>query len=135
MGIVATVAAPSFYRSLQYHQLESAARRVKQDLEYLQAAARTGSVTLECEFDGFTYSIGGGTLRGLDRSGDYVVDLAAAPYELQSVAVDLDGESTIEFNGYGDAVHDATITLGVGGETRTVEVNSATGAIDSDADN
>ena len=40
LGIVAAVAAPTFHRSLQYHRLESAARRVKQDLEYLQTTAR-----------------------------------------------------------------------------------------------
>lgn len=135
LGIVAAVAAPMFHRSLRYHQLESAARRVQQDLEYLQSAARTRSMTLECEFDGFAYTLGGAALRDLDGSGDYVVDLAAAPYELQSVAVDLDGETSIEFNGYGEAAHDATITLGVGDETRTVEVVAATGAITSNANN
>jgi type II secretory pathway pseudopilin PulG len=135
MSIVAAVAAPSFHRSLEYHQLESAARRVKQDLEYLQATARTRSMTLECEFDGLTYTMGGAAIRGLDRGGDYVVNLAVAPYDLESVVVDLDGETSIEFNGYGEAAHDATITLGVGDETRSIEVVAATGAITSDADN
>jgi len=134
MSIVAAVAAPSFYRSLQYHQLESAARRVKHDLEYLQAAARTRSTTLECEFDGFTYTMGGAAIDDLDNSGDYSVDLAAPPYELQSVVLDLDGESSIVFDGYGEAAHDATITLGVGDKTRTVQVVAASGAIVSSAD-
>jgi Tfp pilus assembly protein FimT len=135
MSIVAAVAAPSFHRSLEYHQLESAARRVKQDLEYLQATARTRSVSLECEFDGLTYTMGSGALQGLDRSGDYTVDLAAAPYDVESVVVDLDGETSIEFNGYGESAHDATITLGIGDETRTVEVLAATGSITSNAEN
>lgn len=135
MSIVAAVAAPTFYRSLQYHRLESAARRLKQDLEYLQATARTRSISLECEFDGLTYMIGSGTLQGLDRGGDYTVDLAVAPYDVESVVADLDGETSIEFNGYGEAAHDATITLGIGGETRTVDVLAATGSITSNAEN
>lgn len=135
MSIVAAVAAPSFHRSLEYHQLESAARRVKQDLEYLQATARTRSMALECEFDGLTYTMGGAAIRGLEHGGEYRVNLEAAPYELQSVVADLDGETSIEFNGYGEAVHDATITLGVGDETRTIEVVAATGEITSDAEN
>lgn len=135
MSIAAAVAAPTFHRSLEYHRLESAARRVKQDLEYLQATARTRSVSLECEFDGLTYTMGSGVLQGLDRGGDYTVDLAAAPYDVESVVVDLDGETSIEFNGYGEAAHDATITLGIGDETRTVEVLAATGTITSNAEN
>lgn len=90
---------------------------------------------LECEFDGLTYTMGGAAIRGLDRSGDYSVNLAAAPYDVESVVVDLDGETSIEFNGYGEAAHDATITLGIENETRTVEVIAATGAITSDAEN
>ena len=84
---------------------------------------------MTCEFDGQTYTMGGVALRGLDRNLDYQVDLSAPPYELQSVAVDLDGEPAIEFDGFGGSSHDATITLGLGGATRIVELDAATGQI------
>ncbi len=132
MGIVAAAAAPTFVRSLQYHRLESAARRVKQDLEYLQTTARARSTILACEFDGKRYELGGNAIRHLDRTQAYEVDLGAVPYEL--TIVDLGGVTSIEFDGYGGttAEDDVAITLWLGNNWRTVRVVAATGQISID---
>jgi type II secretory pathway pseudopilin PulG len=134
VGIVGATAAPSYFRSLQYHQIESAARRLKHDLEYLQATARTQSSSLTMEFDEMAYTMGGEALQGLDRVEDYRVELGAAPYAVHNVDVNLGGQPAIVFNGYGETTHDATITLTVGSQTRTIQVVAATGAILSNAE-
>jgi prepilin-type N-terminal cleavage/methylation domain-containing protein len=129
MSILAAVAAPSFHRSLHYHQLESAARRVKQDLEYLQATARAQSKRLSCEFDGKAYELDVDTIRGLDHNSAYRVDLGLAPYELTSV--DLDGVTAIEFDGYGGAVvnGDVEIKLRLGESERVVRIVAGSGNV------
>ncbi|HEX5470478.1 MAG TPA: prepilin-type N-terminal cleavage/methylation domain-containing protein, partial [Lacipirellulaceae bacterium] len=50
MGILAAVAVPSFYDSLLFHRVESAARRVKSDLELARAQARLTSATISVKF-------------------------------------------------------------------------------------
>jgi type II secretory pathway pseudopilin PulG len=129
MGIVAAAAAPTFYRSLLHHQLESAARRVKIDLEQLQHTARVKSRGQSVTFDGAAYTLSTDVV-DLDHPGAvYSVDLAASPYELESVSIDFGGGATIAFDGYGAAQQDAAIVLGLGGQTRTVTLESSTGQV------
>jgi prepilin-type N-terminal cleavage/methylation domain-containing protein len=85
LSVLAAVAAPTFYRSLVHHRLESAARRVKQDLEYLRDTSRAKSTTLACEFSGTSYTLDEPSIQHLDHAGAYTIDLAATPYFLDGV--------------------------------------------------
>jgi prepilin-type N-terminal cleavage/methylation domain-containing protein len=129
LSVMAAAAIPTFYRSLCYHRLESAARRVKQDLEYLRDAAKATSSALECEFNGRAYTLDDEAVTGLDHGGAYVVDLAAPPYEVASVAIDVDDGATISFDGYGEATEDGHVVLSLADESRTIHFTDGTGQI------
>lgn len=130
MGILAAAAIPTFYRSLMYHRLEAAARRVKVDLEQVQQLARTTSTSQEMTFtDSTTYTLPA-EIEGLDNShATYVVDLAASPFVVESVVLDFGGPTSIVFDGYGNPSAAGTITLGLDGEQRTISVDNTTGGI------
>jgi type II secretory pathway pseudopilin PulG len=132
MGIVAATAAPTFHRSLQYHRLESAARRVKLDLEQARYMARMMSEEQSLTFSSLTspsYTLSSGT-RGLKSTGQtYIVDLTDAPYELASVRIDFGGPAEITFDGFGTASVGGTIELELGEESRIVSVEQTTGQI------
>ena len=129
MSILAAAAAPSFYKSLHYHRLESAARRVKQDLEFLRDAARAKSTTLTCEFDQSGYAFTDNSVLQLNHTAAYSVDLSAHPFHLDSMSADFGNETTIAFDGYGTTAQDRVIVLSLGGNTRTITRDSSTGQI------
>jgi type II secretion system protein H len=130
MGIIAATATPSFYRSLRYHALESAARRVKLDLEQVCHSARVNSQTQSLTFtNATTYSLSSG-VESLKSPGQaYTVDLASTPYELDGATVNFGGPTAVSFDGYGNASVGGTIVLALGDETRTVTLNSTSGKI------
>ncbi len=130
MSIIAAIATPSFYRSLRYHALESAARRVKLDLEQACHAARVNSQTQSLTFtNATTYSLSSG-VESLKSPGQaYTVDLASTPYELDGVTVAFGGPTTVSFDGYGNASVGGTIVLALGDETRTLTLDSTSGKI------
>jgi Tfp pilus assembly protein FimT len=130
MGILAFVAMPTFYRSLQHHHLESASRRVKLDLEQLRHTAQMKSQTQTVTIPGGTiYTLSSGE-QELDSNGQtYTVDLAQPPYELDSAAVNFGGPTSVSFDGYGMASASGTIVLQLGNATRTVTLDKTNGSI------
>jgi Tfp pilus assembly protein FimT len=130
MGIVAAVATPSFYSSLQYHEIETAARRMVLDLEHVRHAARIKSQPQTLTFtNNTTYTLSPG-IANLDGSGEaYSVDLSEAPYSLEDVTLNLGGATEISFDGYGNASVGGTIVLELGNQTRTVSLNNSNGHI------
>jgi type II secretory pathway pseudopilin PulG len=130
IGILAAAAAPTFYQSLLYHRVESAARRVKLDIEQLRLTARVKSESLSITFSGSgTYTLSPG-VQGLDHPNQsYVVDLAAPPYELDSVTVNFGGPTAVSFDGYGNASDGGTIILTLGDHQRTVVLDQNTGLV------
>jgi len=129
LGVLAAAAIPTFYQSLMYHRLEGAARRVKLDLQQLQQTARTKSTAQTMTFAGATYTLSAG-VQGLDRpSGSYVVNLAASPYQVDSVAVNFGGPTAISFDGYGNPSVGGTIALSLNGKGRTITIDGNTGNV------
>jgi hypothetical protein len=55
------------------------------------------------------------------------VDLAGEPYRAMIQTVDFDGESALQFNGYGALESGGTIVVKSGSETRTILLDGATG--------
>jgi len=130
MGIIAATAAPSFYSSLQYHELETAARRVVLDLQQARHVARVRSQTQTLTFDTATsYTLSAG-IHSLKSTGEtYRVDLSGPPYELDDVTLDLGGATAVSFDGFGNTATSGTITLTRGNATRTVTLDGPAGTI------
>jgi prepilin-type N-terminal cleavage/methylation domain-containing protein len=129
MGIMAAVAMPAFMDSLLFHRVESAARRLKADLELARHNARLSSTAQSITFTGSTYSLSGG-VKDLDNpTADYAVDLAAAPYELDDVAANFNGDQTISFNGYGLPSSWGSIFLTNKRHQCIVQLDATTGAV------
>jgi type II secretory pathway pseudopilin PulG len=112
MGILAAVAAPAFLDSLLFYRVESAARRVKADLELARRTARLTSASQSVSFSGTSYAMSAGVV-DLDKPlGAYAVDLARAPYEIASLTADFGGSPTVSFDGYGTPSSGGTVVLG-----------------------
>jgi type II secretory pathway pseudopilin PulG len=125
MGILGAVAVPTFFDSLLFHRVESAARRVKADLELARNTARLTSASQSITFNNTTKTYTASTaIKDLDRpSQTYAVNLSKAPYELKTVTANFGGTAVITFDGYAkpssggtvvvqvDANHKATVTL------------------------
>ena len=83
MGILTAVAAPTFFDSLLFHRVESAARRVKADLELARTQARLTSASQSVTFANSAYTLS--NTKSLDKpNAIYTVDLTKQPYSLDS---------------------------------------------------
>jgi type IV fimbrial biogenesis protein FimT len=129
MGIMAAVAMPTFFESLLYHRVESAARRLKSDLELARHTARLKSAAQSITFTGASYALSA-AVEGLDDpNATYAVDLSAAPFELSSVTANFNGSNTISFDGYGAPSSSGTVVLTLQGHRSTVTLDGTTGEV------
>lgn len=128
LAILASVAVPRFANSLLRRRVEAAARRVVSDLELVQRSARIRSAALTVEFD---LGVAGYRVAGLTDPDhpqqDYRVSLAEPPYEVDLGKVDLDGDATITYDGYGQPDRGGTIVVRAGGMEVEVTVDAVTG--------
>jgi prepilin-type N-terminal cleavage/methylation domain-containing protein len=141
MGILAAVAAPAFLDSLLYHQVETAAQRVKADLELARKTARLTSAAQHVIFTNSGYTIISGVaaneLKHLDKpNADYAIDLTDSPYELDLVTSNFEDSDEVSFNGFGTAVNgdgesfgEGSVTLNLKSHTCTVRLDGATGEV------
>ena len=127
MGILAAAAIPKFVSSLTHHRVESAARRVKADLEYLRQTARLTSRSQTMGFTGDVYTAAvGSDVEDIDaRPDQYSVDLSAPPYQIESVVADFGSGTTISFDGYGMPSDAGDVVLSGGAYQRTVVVEQS----------
>jgi prepilin-type N-terminal cleavage/methylation domain-containing protein len=129
IGIFTAVAVPVFVDSLLFYRVESAARRVKADLELARQTARLTSATQSITFNNATYTASSG-VSGLNHAADaYLVNLAAAPYQIDSVTLDFNGAITVAFDGYGTPSAGGTIVLSAPRHQCTVTLDAVTGLI------
>jgi prepilin-type N-terminal cleavage/methylation domain-containing protein len=128
MSILAAAAIPVFLDSLLHHRVESAARRLKADLELARNTARLTSATRSLTFTGASYTIS--NFQSLDNpNAPYTVDLADAPFELSTVTPDFSGAATVTFDGYGKPSSGGTVVLGCKDQACTVTLNGTTGVV------
>jgi type II secretory pathway pseudopilin PulG len=129
IGIFTAVAIPQFVDSLLFYRVESAARRVKIDLELARRAARLTSSQQSVTFDNSRYELSSG-VAGLDKpNADYAVDLAAAPFHLTTVSVDFGGDAAVSFDGFGTPSSGGTVLLGTAEHECTVTLDGTTGDV------
>lgn len=134
MGIAAAVAVPSFYSSLQYHELETAARRLVFDLEQARHVARVRSEMQTLTFDTPKHYVLSSGVQSLKSTGEvYRVDLSESPYELDAVTLNLGGATAVSFDGYGNSTTSGTIILRRGNATRTLTLNGLAGTTTASA--
>ncbi len=131
LGIMFAAAVPRFSDSVVRLRLDAAARRIAADLAAAQARARATSSRQTIVFTvppaGSRYQIVG--MPDPDRPGaTYAVDLANAPYAAALKTVDLGGDTTLIYNGYGLPDSAGTIVVQAGRYTKTVAIDPDTGA-------
>jgi prepilin-type N-terminal cleavage/methylation domain-containing protein len=129
MSIMAAVAAPAFFESLLYHRVESAAHRLKADIDLARHTARLKSTAQTITFAAGTYTFSAG-VKGFDSpNGVYSVALGNPPYELNSVTANFGGTNVVSFDGYGKPASGGTVVLALQGHQCTVTVNDTTGDV------
>lgn len=135
MGIFAAAAVPTFYDSLLFHRVESAARRVKADLELVRQTARLTSAEQTFTVLGNAYSASS-AVADLDRPTlPYSVDLSKPPYSVV-VAANFGGFTEVRFNGYGTPLRpngtplvSGTVVVHSGNHQCTVTLDGTTGQV------
>jgi Tfp pilus assembly protein FimT len=128
MGILTAVAAPTFFDSLLFHRVESAARRVKADLELARTQARLTSASQSVTFANSAYTLS--NVKSLDKpSAAYSVDLKKQPYSLDSATADFSSAATVSFDGYGTPTSGGTVVLVAKSHRCTVTLNGTTGDV------
>jgi prepilin-type N-terminal cleavage/methylation domain-containing protein len=137
ISILAAVSAPAFLNSLLFHRVETAARRVKADLDYARQRARLTSTAQIVSFTGSSYTLNGA--RSLENPNQvYTVNLQAAPYLLDSATANFASSQVISFDGYGTPSaggtvvvsakdHQCTVTLEAGSGATTITSNHSAG--------
>ena len=112
IGLVAAVAVPRYAASQARFRLEAAVRRVQADLDLArqQAQATSRPVTVHLLIATDRLEIVGAA--GLDDSAvAYATQLAAGPYHCDLAAVDLGGDASLVFDGFGEADSGGSIRL------------------------
>jgi prepilin-type N-terminal cleavage/methylation domain-containing protein len=128
IGILTAVAAPTFFDSLLFHRVESAARRVKADLKLARTQARLTSTSQTITFANSGYTIS--NTKSLDSpSAVYSVDLTKQPYALDSATPNFSNAATVTFDGYGTPTSGGTVVLVAKTHTCTVTLEGTTGDI------
>jgi prepilin-type N-terminal cleavage/methylation domain-containing protein len=122
LGILAAAAAPSLVSSIMYHRVESAAVRLKRDLELARQTAVSKSASFSVEFSGTTYTIP--NLDSLDHTGQtYQVDLFEPPHSVLVTSVDFGGSTSVTFNGFGMPSSSGAVVLSAGSHQRRIDLN------------
>jgi type II secretory pathway pseudopilin PulG len=128
MGILTAVAAPTFFDSLLFHRVESAARRVKADLELARTQARLTSASQSITFANSAYTLS--NTKSLDKpNAIYSVDLKKEPYLLDSATANFTNATVVTFDGYGTPTSGGTVVLVAKSHSCTVTLNGTTGDV------
>jgi prepilin-type N-terminal cleavage/methylation domain-containing protein len=127
MGIFAATAIPTFFNSLLFHRVETAARRVKADLELVRRTARLTSTEQVLTVTGMSYTTSA-AVADLDRPTQaYSVNFSKSPYSLDVVAANFGGLTEVRFNGYGTPSNGGTVVLQARNYQCTVTLDGTTG--------
>jgi prepilin-type N-terminal cleavage/methylation domain-containing protein len=129
LSVFTAAAIPTFFDSLLFHRVESAARRVKSDLELVRQTARLTSSAQQFTVIGMTYTASN-AITHLDRPGEaYFVDLSQSPYLLDALAANFGGFTEVSFDGYGSPSNGGTIILQARDHQCTVTLDGTTGQV------
>ncbi len=124
MGILAGMAAPSYFTSIASYQAEMAAKRVVHDLHFARSEAQRSSQSRTVRFDTETnsYSLEGVADINASANG-YVTSLSKNPFSATLVSASLGGDAVVVFDMYGRPDSDGTVVVQAGSVQRTVELS------------
>ncbi len=124
LAVASSLVFSRYGRSIASYRVDSAARRVAQDLNTTKGWARARSQSKLITFTATGYSISG--LRALDgTSMIYTVDLSKEPYRTTFRSIDFGGTTQCMFDGYGAPQTIGTVRLQSGEAVRTVSMDAA----------
>jgi Tfp pilus assembly protein FimT len=138
VAIMASVAVPRYIDALSEYRIQVAAKRMAEDLQWTQRAARQTaspqSITIEPRQHRYQLSHARSLTR---RDQTYQVQFDAAPYQIQIVDVqtdpppetDANSAVTLHFDRFGQPDQAMRITLRAGQKLKTVSVASITGRV------
>jgi Tfp pilus assembly protein FimT len=126
---MAAIAAPRYRDSLSRYRTDAAARRIAADFSFAQARARASSTTRSVSFDSASsiYCLSGE--QNLNFStGTYSVNLTSEPYYVSISTLNLGGNTSVTFNGYGVPSCSGYVQIGAGSASRKISIDPDTGA-------
>lgn len=126
ISVLAAVSTPAFMDSLLFHRVESAARRVKADIEYQRQRARLTSTSQTVTFSNGSYTLSGAKSLD-DPTSVYTVNLKQSPYLLDSATANFSSTQVLTFDGYGSPSSAGTVVLVAKTHQCTVTINGTTG--------
>ena len=128
IAILTAVSAPKYLEAYQRRQVDTAAMRIRADLNLSRqsAIAKSGAVSIIFDTDADNYKIP--SMSGLDqRSEVYTVDLSASPYEVKLWADSFGLDGAVSFDMYGNPTRGGTLTLFADSYSQTVTLDPLTG--------
>ncbi len=141
VAIMAGVAVPRYIDAVSGYRVQVAARRLADDLQWTQRAARQTaspqSITIDPTQHRYQLSHATSPTR---RDQPYQIRLDASPYHVQIVDLQLDPPAeaaadsavTLHFNRFGQPDQAMEVTLRAGQKLRTISVASLTGKVHID---
>jgi Tfp pilus assembly protein FimT len=136
-GIFAAIAIPKYADSQLRYRTEVTANRIAQDLSLAQSRARltNANCSLSISIASDSYTVSG--LKSLDKpSENYVVSLGQAPFQcdVQFLATEASPTASlsnlaIQFNRFGMPDQGGIITVGCGGYSKTITLESISGRV------
>jgi len=126
VGVLSAIAIPRYAGTVTRYRLDAAADRMVADLKLARRHATTSSSDVAVTVTATALNIP--SIDGIDDATPYHTDFSAPPYSVKIASVNLTaGGGTVTFNGHGAADTGGTIVLSLGGETRTVTLDAASG--------
>jgi len=123
IGIMAGIAIPRFAESDRRYRVDSAVRRLLDDVTLVRQLARAQGTTHTIEFTRFGYRISTLTSKDRGKIGPYEVYLDSAPYNV--VVSSLNAASNqIRISAFGDVMSSADLTMQVGSYARRVQIGA-----------
>lgn len=132
LSIVAAAAAPRFADAIHRSRGNSAAGRIKSDLEWARQHALSTSSSQTIQFDAIAHNYRILSFKHLNNSGaPYVVELDDSPYDAELVSAEFGsvGETEVTFDLYGQPDNTGTIIVRSGGYQRTIIIEAETGKV------
>jgi len=124
IGILAGVSIPRYGSFLATQRVESAARKIKMDLQFAKNRARISSSIRTIEFDVINNSYRILGMNDLNhKANEYQVFLDKPPYRATLVSVDFNATDKVTFDGYGVPDNNGTIVVQVGNNIETIYIN------------
>ena len=128
LGAIAAIAMPRYVNSLNFYRANLAAKRIAADLGLARDRAWMTGARQAVIFTPATHEYRLPGVRSLERStAEYVVILSEAPYYAEIVSADLQGASSVTFDGYGLPDRSGQVVIQAGSFQKTIVLDRDTG--------